>query len=127
MLIIKPDGEVNQWRIFRNETTNEVEVHYEGFCPVAGCWATIAELTIDEDVIDNIRSSNLKEADMAINEVKLRSNQEYLLKEALRNEHYRMSYHLKQLSIDDYENNGHNIESDIRDLENMMFDLGIRF
>lgn len=56
---------------------------------------------------------------------KLSKEQVYLLKESLRNEYYRMYYHLESLSIDDYNNNGYNIENDIREMEDMMLKLDI--
>lgn len=59
--------------------------------------------------------------------LELDSNQRYLMSEALRNEWNRLNAYLEELSIDDYNRNGHNIENDIRDIEDVMVMLNVRF
>lgn len=55
------------------------------------------------------------------------SNQQYLIRECIRDGYYRLHYKLESLSQDDYRQNGHNIKSDINDLEDIMVKLKIRF
>lgn len=59
--------------------------------------------------------------------LKLSRNQVYLLSEALRNYYNEMNYRLERLSIDDYNIHGHHIENDIRDIEEIMIHLEIRY
>ena len=54
-MFIKNDGEVNRWRICRNEDTDEIEFHYEGMCPVVREWVTISILVFDDEIYDQIK------------------------------------------------------------------------
>lgn len=53
-MFIRPDGESNRWKIYRNEDTGEVEFCYEGLCPVAGRWVTISTLVFDDEIDEQI-------------------------------------------------------------------------
>ena len=54
-MFIRQDGEVNRWRIFRNEDTDEIEFHYEGMCPVIREWVTISTLVLDDEIYNQIK------------------------------------------------------------------------
>lgn len=54
-------------------------------------------------------------------------DQQYLIKESIRELYYNTHYKLNSLSADDYNLNGHNIESDIDELENIMIKLNMRY
>lgn len=49
-----------------------------------------------------------------------KNNEMYLIKQSVENEIERIENHIENLSIDDYENNGHNLENDIIDLYNIL-------
>lgn len=51
--MIIPDGKVNRWRILHN-SANKVEIHYEGLCSMVGDWVCIAQLLVDDRIIDEI-------------------------------------------------------------------------
>lgn len=49
-----------------------------------------------------------------------KNNEIYLIKQSVENEIERIENHIESLSIDDFENNGHNLENDIIDLHNIL-------